>query len=194
MARDVRERAREAVRTEIAQALSDLFAARGFDAVTVEEAAREVGISRATFFRYFGSKEDAVIAAMDGVGVDFGAVLDTLDPVAGESAWGLLLRTFQRTLEGVDESSDADRARLRMIHSTPSLRGRLTARRVSREDSLADALTRRGVPLARAQAAAAAGLAGLDVTWRRWANGTALTMQRALADTFADLAATDTPL
>lgn len=194
MAIDVRERAREAVRSQIAHALSDLFAERGFDAVTVEEAARAVGISRATFFRYFGSKEDAVIAAMEGAGVDFGEVLDTLPPVPGESAWGLLLRTFQRTLEGVDESSDADRARLRMIHSTPSLRGRLTARRVGREDSLAAALTRRGVPERRARAAAAAGLAGLDVTWRRWAHRTDLPMSRALADTFADLAGSDTPL
>ncbi len=157
--------------------------------MTVEEAARAVGISRATFFRYFGSKEDAVIASMEGAGVDFGDVMDSLDPDPGESAWDLLRRTFQRTMDGLDESSDADRARLRMIHSTPSLRGRLTARRVLREGSLAEALTRRGVPADRAQVAAAAGLAGMDVSWRRWADDPSLTMLDALAATFDQLAA-----
>ena len=35
---------------------------RGWSATTVDELAKEAGISRATFFRVYGSKEDLVFA------------------------------------------------------------------------------------------------------------------------------------
>ena len=43
-------------------ALLRLLDARGWEATTVDELAREAGMSRATFFRTFGSKEDVVFA------------------------------------------------------------------------------------------------------------------------------------
>ncbi|WP_367824953.1 TetR family transcriptional regulator [Microbacterium sp. LMI13-1-1.1] len=57
----IRGVARDAVRDHVAQVGIDLFAERGFDAVTVEEIAANVGISARSFHRYFPTKEDSVI-------------------------------------------------------------------------------------------------------------------------------------
>jgi TetR/AcrR family transcriptional regulator, regulator of mycofactocin system len=51
-------RKRVTSRTELEQTAFALFAARGFDATTVDEIAAAAGIGRRTFFRYFPSKND----------------------------------------------------------------------------------------------------------------------------------------
>jgi TetR/AcrR family transcriptional regulator, regulator of mycofactocin system len=51
-------RRRATSRADLEQAAFALFAARGFDATTVDEIAAAAGIGRRTFFRYFPSKND----------------------------------------------------------------------------------------------------------------------------------------
>ncbi|CQD07674.1 TetR family transcriptional regulator [Mycobacterium europaeum] len=58
------ERKRTAMRQRIADAAAQLVADRGLAATTVERIADEADIGRATFFRYFNSKEDAVAEGM----------------------------------------------------------------------------------------------------------------------------------
>ncbi|OBI10756.1 TetR family transcriptional regulator [Mycobacterium sp. E2497] len=58
------ERKRTAMRQRIAAAAAQLVADRGLAATTVERIAGEANIGRATFFRYFNSKEDAVAEGM----------------------------------------------------------------------------------------------------------------------------------
>lgn len=51
-------RRRATSREELERAAFSLFAARGFEATTVDEIAAAAGIGRRTFFRYFASKND----------------------------------------------------------------------------------------------------------------------------------------
>jgi len=192
MTAGVRERARLALRTEIAQAMSTLFAARGFDAVTVEEAAGEVGISRATFFRYFGSKEDAVLAAIEASSVDYAASLEQLPDIAGESPWQMMHRAFAAALPHIGEHSEVERSRVRMINATVSLRTRMAQRRFTNEDRLTPILAARiGNPDA-ARPIVVAALACLDLAWRRWSTGDEATMTDALERVFSHLASAST--
>jgi AcrR family transcriptional regulator len=59
---ELREQRRERNAREIQQAAMSLFAARGYDDVTVDDIAREAGISERTFFRYFASKDHVLVA------------------------------------------------------------------------------------------------------------------------------------
>ncbi len=187
MAAGVRERARLALRTEIAQSMSELFARRGFDAVTVEEAAGEVGISRATFFRYFGSKEDAVLAAIEASSIDYVAALQNLPARTGETPWQLMQRAFTQALTHIDEHSELERSRVQMINATVSLRTRMAQRRFAYEDALTPALADRIDTPEAARPVIVAALACLDLAWRRWAAGTARTMAESIDTVFAHL-------
>ena len=59
---ELREQRRERNAREIQQAAMTLFATRGYADVTVEDIAREAGISERTFFRYFASKDHVLVA------------------------------------------------------------------------------------------------------------------------------------
>ncbi|WP_395309149.1 TetR family transcriptional regulator [Mycobacterium sp. AMU20-3851] len=194
MTAGVRERARLALRTEIAQAMSILFAERGFDAVTVEEAAGEVGISRATFFRYFGSKEDAVLAAIEASSIDYAAHLQRLPPVEDENAWQLLLRAFQSALTHLNEHSERERSRVRMINANVSLRTRMAQRRFAHEDALTPVLAQRIADPDAARTITVAALAALDLAWRRWADGAEPTIAGSLDHVFAHLVAANSAI
>jgi AcrR family transcriptional regulator len=54
----LQSRKQQLVRDAIFNAAIELFAEKGFDETTVEEVAQAAGVSRASFFRYFSSKDD----------------------------------------------------------------------------------------------------------------------------------------
>jgi AcrR family transcriptional regulator len=61
---------REQKRIQTLQRISEvglkLFVAKGYEATTLDEIAAAAGISRRTFFYYFDSKEDILVAYVDG--------------------------------------------------------------------------------------------------------------------------------
>ena len=68
----------------IIQSVNRLLADKGFDAMTVDEVAADVGIAKASLYRHFPSKDDLAAAAMVFVMKRAQAFLATLAP-AGQS-------------------------------------------------------------------------------------------------------------
>ena len=62
--RSFREQMHQAREDAIVQAVNRLLAEKGFDAMTVDEVAAEVGIAKASLYKHFPSKEDLAAAAM----------------------------------------------------------------------------------------------------------------------------------
>ncbi|MFI6579254.1 TetR family transcriptional regulator [Nocardiopsis sp. NPDC050513] len=59
----LRERKQRRTREAIIEAAHALFAERGFDRVTVNDIAERAEVGRATFFRYFGDKQEVIFSA-----------------------------------------------------------------------------------------------------------------------------------
>ena len=174
MAADIRELTRDVVRTRLAEAAFNYFLANGFAESTAEEAALAAGVSRATFFRYFRSKDDAVIVAMQSTDLDYATLLRSSDLRDG-SPWSHLRRAFEPAVVAADAEPERSLAKARMITSIPSLRAHLTERRAAQEKRLADALANGLGDDLRAKVLAATAIASFDLAWRESAaSGTSL--------------------
>ncbi|KZX20567.1 TetR family transcriptional regulator [Rathayibacter tanaceti] len=169
MTAPLRDRTRAILRAELADAVLAVFLERGYSEVTVEEAARQAGVSRATFFRYFRSKEDVVVAAVEGDRVDYAAPVLALPADSPLTGWGLIRAAVEPVIDVATRAPDAYRARLRLIGSEFALKARLRERRAEGAESLAAALVTRGTEPLTARVLAAAGLAAVDVAWEEWA-------------------------
>ncbi|MFJ4295632.1 TetR family transcriptional regulator [Curtobacterium sp. NPDC089689] len=186
-------RTREHSRRVLAAAIFEVFAERGFEETTVDDAARAVDISRATYFRYFGSKEDAVIAAVEAASADIaGFVADTPRRSAEDGI--SYVRRLLEPLATLAETDQQMRARVSMIASTPTISRHLSGRRIEQRHALADALTLAGFEALHARTLAAATLAALDLSWEIWVadQSTATSLRSHLDAVFAELHALPT--
>lgn len=122
MGSEVRDRVREKMKIELAQQVYTVFAERGLENVTAQQAAQAVGISRATFFRYFSSKEDAVVTALRSMNLHFSQTLEAMASSPSESLLELLRLSFEPTVVAAEQDPASMRARVELVWSTPALR------------------------------------------------------------------------
>lgn len=168
---DLRGKARAIARAEIAEVAFRVFAERGFDQVTATEVAEAAGISRASFFRYFESKEDAVFVAQEEMGANVAAAL-TARP-AGEDAWTALRRALDAAVATYQRSPDEALGRLRLIRCTPNLRVHQLERLAKWKALIGAALAARlGLDPTdvKVEALVGAALGALDAASTRWAD------------------------
>jgi AcrR family transcriptional regulator len=176
----LRERARRAVRAELADIALRLFAERGFEATTVDEIAAEAGLTKRSFFRYFPAKEDAVFGAVDVTGEQVVAELSARP--AGEDPWTSLHQVLRRWERDIHASAQA-LASLRLIEATPSLRGRLHEKRAQWRQGVSDALrARTGLDPFTADLLTNAASAALDTVSGEWLRSGGTADRAALLD------------
>ncbi|WP_404431533.1 TetR/AcrR family transcriptional regulator [Microbacterium lacus] len=109
-----------AARTAVVAAAIDLFADQGFDQTSVEQIAKAAGVSRSTFFRQFGGKDDVVFA-------DHELLLDQLrDYLAQphENPWAAVCEASVRVFSHFAADPDLARRRYTIVRGVPALRER----------------------------------------------------------------------
>jgi AcrR family transcriptional regulator len=137
----LRERMRATVRKEVVEVALRLFIEQGFDGTTVDQIAGEVGLSRASLFRYFGTKEDMVLQGLEETGRQiaeaFAARPDT------ERPWEALRRAFDVLTQANEQAPEQALSYLRMLQETPSLRARHFEKQLSWQAMLEPEIGRR---------------------------------------------------
>jgi AcrR family transcriptional regulator len=135
----LRARKRQQTRERLTKVAMELFLARGFEATTLDDIAAAADISRRSFFHYFASKEDVVLAWQDGSTEALVATIAArpADEPMLTAAENALLSMAERL-----ESSDA-MAMARLKHGTPALRARDHIKYEKMERAIATALGNR---------------------------------------------------
>lgn len=106
----LRSRTRDAMRAEVSEVAFRMFAEQGFHATTVDQIATTAGLSRTTFFRYFGTKEELVLEKVNEVGRDVALALAARP--AEEEPWEALRRSFDVIAGSGDTVPQLDTIRL----------------------------------------------------------------------------------
>jgi mycofactocin system transcriptional regulator len=106
-------------RRQLQEVAVEMFAAHGYDEVTIEALATAAGISRRTFFRYFNSKADALMAGFDQDVERLRSALSGSDPDLP------LFEAIRQAVVAVNSYHAEDlaqlRQRLRLQHANPAL-------------------------------------------------------------------------
>ncbi|MCA5893332.1 TetR/AcrR family transcriptional regulator [Isoptericola sp. NEAU-Y5] len=169
-------RSRGAAYAEITRVAMELFLDQGFARTTIDQIAEAAGISRRSFFRYFGTKEDVVLGDL---AVQGELVRDALEAIPlTVPPWEAL----QEALWKVDGLVGDDETMLKiatMMYETPSLRARSIEKHLAWQELLVPNIRRRlgGDPHAAdgasaevaADALVASAIACLDAAGAVWA-------------------------
>jgi AcrR family transcriptional regulator len=184
---DPRAQARASVRAKVAQSVFNVFAERGFEETTASEAAEAAGISRASFFRYFSTKEEAVFAAQEAMGEQIAEALGERPPE--EDAWTALRRAFDAAVRNYEKSPTDTLARVRLARGTPALRAHELERQQQWRQMISDVLAPRlGMKPGdvRSEAVAGAAMAAFAAAVSCWADrGEAADLIALIDETFA---------
>jgi AcrR family transcriptional regulator len=139
-ANGLRERKKARTREAIIDAALDLFASKGFEATTIEDIAAAADVSPRTFFRYFDSKVDLVMARNEAHGDKIGPLIAARP--ASEGPLEALRQVIQQTMCELLADPSVVRE-LQVMMGTPTLRNRAREHFYEEEAELVSALAAR---------------------------------------------------
>jgi AcrR family transcriptional regulator len=170
-------RSRQAAYAEITGVAMRLFLEQGFDGTTIDQIVAAAGISRRSFFRYFGTKEDIVLGDLANEGVRARDALEAI-PLTVEP-W-TALRMAMGAVSALGDDPDTMLKISKMMYGTPSLRARSIEKHLHWQSLLVPNIRRRlgGDPGddtdPAADAIVACAITCLDIAGQLWTrdNGT----------------------
>jgi len=161
---------RAAIRAELANFALGLFADAGFDNVTFDDLAAAAGVSRSTFLRYFGTKEEVVLFVFDPLADAMPAALASRP--AAEDEWTALRRSVDPAVDLLERDPVNGLALLRLVWYTPALWARLHEKQGSWRPPLVECLSARPgsgtTPLLVLRTRVMAALGCLMVAFESW--------------------------
>jgi AcrR family transcriptional regulator len=164
-------------RGRLEQAALELFAEQGFEGTTVEDIATRAGLTKRTFFRYFGDKREVLFAG----GEEFQGLF--VNALVSAPASATPMEAITVTLEAVSgwfrDRHERARQRQRIIVANAELQERELVKLASVAAVLAGALRERGVEEPAASVTAETAIAVFRTSFERWVAEDA---ERELAD------------
>lgn len=168
------QRTRQAAYAEITGTAMRLFLDQGFEQTTIDQIATTAGISRRSFFRYFGTKEDVVLGGLAQQGELMRDALESV-PLTVEP-WDAL-RQALHAVDALAVEPDVTLKIAKMMYGIPSLRARSIEKHLHWQSLLVPNIRRR-LGLADDDAAdpapaaiVASAIACLDVAGELWVHG-----------------------
>ncbi|TFD61707.1 TetR family transcriptional regulator [Cryobacterium suzukii] len=171
MTTGLRERKRLATKHSIQEKALDLFDERGFAAVTIEEIAEAAEVSPSSVYRYFGTKEQLIVAD-DFADLSQEALDHILDPHDPLGTARRIVADYESTPAGVNAAEGAGKSPWRRVHyffQEPTVRLAVYASLDEASSRIAASLlSRQGMSEAKARVAAHAFVFGYFAALEQW--------------------------
>ncbi|HYM58762.1 MAG TPA: TetR/AcrR family transcriptional regulator [Solirubrobacteraceae bacterium] len=189
MSPSLREERKVRTSASIAAAALELFATRGYAAVTVAEVAAAARVGERTLYRYFADKEDLLFAEDEGWRASLRAAIE--QQPAGEPPFTVLRGASATVARALEDRREEVRRRAEVIASAPALAARERAKHAAWEEVLAEGLRERGVAAGEARLLGRIAVACYDEALTRWLaqDGPQRTLGAELDAAFAELGA-----
>ena len=170
----LRDRNKQRMRERIVRSAMSLVATRGLENVTADAIAADAEVGRATFFRYFDSKEAAVIVGFYEQRLM--ALVEMLDAAPpGLGPMDAVIWTFRQLGQQPDRQLKLVRLHARLVTTSPVLRAKAYEFQTRYEQAIAGAVAGRFADAApgdvRPRLLAAAALAVIQAAIEHWAAG-----------------------
>jgi AcrR family transcriptional regulator len=154
----------------LSEAAFELFDERGFEATTVADIAERAGLTKRTFFRYFGDKREVLFSGTEPLKEKFvAAIAAAPEDAAPLDAIAAGLDAMADLFQSI--GGDGPRKRQAIINANPELRERELVKMIGFAAAGAAALRERGVAEPAASLAAEAGIAVLRIAFEQWVDG-----------------------